>query len=74
MQDRAQEAGSLLGHKVFGEAIEELKKDYFIQITELPVGSPKVLEIHAKIRLLDEVVGELKSIVADYEFRRRREQ
>lgn len=64
-KDRAAEAESLLGHRIFGEAMGELRRRYHEQIEALPLGSPGLIQLHTKLKVLDEVVGELRSIVAD---------
>lgn len=74
LQDRASEAGSLLGHKVFAEAVEGLKLTYMQRLIALPVGDPKIVELHAKARMLDELVGELRSMVSDLRFAKKPEE
>ena len=73
LSDRAQEAESLLGHRIFGQACEQLRHSYLEQLAALPLGSEKVTHLHTKIKLLDEVKGELKSIVADFRLARKPE-
>lgn len=69
--DRAQEAQSLLGHAVFDEAVKGLRRSIIERLLVLPAGDPKVVEMHTKARLLDELVGELRSYVAATKVRRR---
>ena len=64
-KDRASQAESLLGHRIFGEAVEVLAQSYLEQIRALPIGSPGLQTVHAKIRVLEELVGELRHFVAD---------
>lgn len=63
LQDRAQEAESLLGHKIFGEAVRNLRTDLMLRLLALPVNDPKVMELHTKAKMLDELVGALRSFV-----------
>lgn len=63
--DRAAEAQSLLGHRIFGEALASLRLRYMDQIAALPVGSDKIIPLHTKLKLIDEFVGELGAVVAD---------
>lgn len=67
-KDRAQEAESLLGHRIFGEAMLQLKASWHDQIDAMPLNSPQLSIIHTKIKVLEEIVGELRSIVADARF------
>lgn len=69
-QDRAREADSLLGHKVFKEAIEAMRQDLVIQIIGLQLGSERLPILHVKLKLIDEVVGALRSFVADVQLRK----
>lgn len=71
LQDRAQQAESLLGHAIFNEAVEELDAKYLEQLRLQPINSTKVLEIHAKIKVLQEIVGELRSMVTDVKMARK---
>lgn len=70
VQDRAREADSLLGHKVFKEAIEAMRQDLLMQIAGLPLGSERLQLLHVKLKLIDEVVGALRSFVADVQMRK----
>lgn len=63
--ERAQEAQSLLGHRIFGEALANMRLRFMEQIAALPVGSEKVMPLHTKLKLIDELAGELSAIVAD---------
>jgi hypothetical protein len=64
LQDRSAEAGSLLGHKIFGESIAALKQSYSDQIAAVPLGqTDKLVALHTKLKLVDEIVGELKATV-----------
>ena len=72
-KDRAQEAESLLGHRIFGEAVQQLRETYLGQIEALPVNAPGLIHLHTKLKVLAEVVGELRSISADPRFARTNE-
>jgi hypothetical protein len=61
--ERAQEAESLLGHAIFGEAVLELRRSIFERLLAQPIGSDEVVTLHMKAKLLDELVGELRSVV-----------
>lgn len=69
-EDRAREAGSLLGHRVFVEAVAGLRRSIIERLLVLPAGDPKVSELHTKAKVLDELVGELRSYVAATKVRR----
>ena len=64
-QDRAADAGSLLGHRIFQDAVTSLRTGLVLQLMALPLNDPKVFELHAKAKLIDELVGELQAFVAD---------
>lgn len=68
LRDRAREAHSLLGHSIFNAAVDQLKQTYMQRLLALPAGDPKVIELHAKARMIDELVGELRSMVNDLKF------
>lgn len=72
-RDRAEEATSLLGHRIYGEAIGQLRQNYLDTIAALPIGSDKLPIVHAKIKVLEEVDGELRSIVATFRLTKRPE-
>ena len=48
----------------------QLRRDILAKLLSLPAGDPKVIELHTKAKLLDELVGELRSIANDIKFRR----
>jgi hypothetical protein len=64
-KDRASQAESLLGHRIFGEAMLALRQRYHDQIEALPLGAPGLIQVHTKLKVLEEIVGELRSIIAD---------
>lgn len=63
--ERAQDAQSLLGHRIYGEACAQLRVRWLEAIAALPIGSPKVTEYHTKLKVLDEINGEMGAIIAD---------
>lgn len=62
LEDQAKEAESLLGHKIFHAAVMELRRTLVLQILACPIGDTRITALHTKAKLLDELVGELKSI------------
>jgi len=70
-RDRAEEAQSLLGHAVFDEAVKGLRRSLMERLITAPAGSPEVAALHTKAKLLDELVGELRSYVAATKVRRK---
>jgi hypothetical protein len=48
----------------------ELRRSILQRLLALPAGDPKVTELHTKAKLLDEIVGELRSYVNEIKFRR----
>jgi len=54
--------------------VKSLKRTIFEKLLALPAGDQKVVELHTKAKLLDEVVGELRSIANDIKFRRQSEK
>lgn len=70
-RDRAEEAQSLLGHAVFGEAVQGLRKSLLERMIAAPAGDPSIVALHTKAKLLDELVGELRSYVAATKVRRK---
>lgn len=73
LADQAREAESLLGHRIFGLAMDRMKQSLMDQIIALPLGSEKLTHLHTKLKLLDEFRGELKAIVADFRLARKPE-
>lgn len=73
-RDRAEEAQSLLGHAIFNEAVAGLRRSIVERILAAPVGDPKVVELHTKAKILDELVGELRSYVSATKVRRQQER
>jgi len=70
-RDRAEEAQSLLGHDVFNEAVQGLRRALMERLIAAPALSPEVQALHTKAKLLDELVGELRSYVAATKVRRK---
>ena len=73
-QDRAREAESLLGHRIFGEAVINMRRSIVERWLALPIGDPKLLELHMKAKVLDELVGELRSFVTEIKIRRQSDE
>lgn len=71
--ERANDAQSLLGHRIFGEALARLRTRYMDQIAALPVASDKIIPLHTKLKLIDEFVGELQAVVVDAKIDRKPE-
>lgn len=65
LRDRAQEAESLLGHRIFAEAVAQVRSGILVQILAAPVNDPRILTLHSKAKVLDELIGELKTMVTD---------
>jgi hypothetical protein len=63
LEEQAREAESLLGHRVFQVAVDRMKESLVNVMVSLPAGDPGVSMQHLKLKVLDEVVMELKSIV-----------
>lgn len=72
-QDRAKEAESLLGHRIFGEAVQSLRRSIVERFLAAPIGDPKLAELHMRAKVLDELVGELRSFVTETKIRRQSE-
>jgi hypothetical protein len=70
LEERASNAQELLGYPVFQEAVTSLRRTLVERLLVLPAGDPKVVELHTMAKLLDEVVGELRSYVAATKVRR----
>jgi hypothetical protein len=69
-EERSQEAESLLGHAIFKDAVLQLRRSIFERLIALPAGDPKVVELHTRAKVLDEIVGELRTIANEIKFRR----
>ena len=66
MEDIRQEAHlarNLLSSDGFRTVVEILRARYVNEIIMYPTGDPNVAVAHAKIRAIDEIIGELKSMV-----------
>jgi hypothetical protein len=71
-QDRAREAESLLGHRIFVDAMKALREGILVEIEACPLHRPEQLAVlHIKLKLVPEVEGALRSIVAEYKLRRK---
>lgn len=73
-QERSEEARSLLGHAIFGEAVQSLRRSILERLLALPAGDPRVAEVHMQAKVLDEVVGELRAMVAEIKFKRAKDR
>jgi hypothetical protein len=73
-RERAEEATSLLGHAVFGEAVTSLRRSILEGILAAPAGSEEVVKLHHKAKLLDELVGELKAMTVQVRMMRKQRQ
>jgi hypothetical protein len=73
LRDIGQEAESLLGHKVFGLGVASLKQSYMDQLASFPAGDDRVAAVHTKLRLVDEIVGELKAMASAVRIERRKQ-
>jgi hypothetical protein len=74
LRDRAQEAESLLGHKIFAEAVAQVRSSILIRILASPINDPEILKLHAKAKALDELIGELKTMVTDLKMAKKPEE
>lgn len=73
LRDRAQEAESLLGHRIFNDAVAQVRAGILVRILALPINDPEILRLHAKAKALDELIGELKTMVTDLKMARKPE-
>ncbi|MET0167724.1 MAG: hypothetical protein ABW318_22350 [Vicinamibacterales bacterium] len=64
LEERAAAAQQQLFDPVFQEAVTALRRTLVERFLALPVGDPKVVEVHLMTKALDELVGELRSYVA----------
>lgn len=67
-RERAEEARSLLGSPIYGMAVTALRADYVEALERLPINSPELVGIHAKLKVIEEIAGKLQSYVNDYRF------
>jgi len=65
LEDRAKEAESLLGHRIFNEAVAKVRANILVRILAAPINDPAILQLQAKAKVLDELIGELKTMVTD---------
>ncbi len=72
-RERAEEARTLLGSPIYGMALKALREEYVERLQSLPLSSPDLVGVHAKLKVLDEIGGKLQSYVSDYQFRAKRE-
>ena len=63
IRQEAHLARSVLSSEGFKLVVETLRTRYVNQIIMLNTGDPAVSVAHAKIRAIDEIIGELKSMV-----------
>jgi diphthamide biosynthesis methyltransferase len=71
-KERAEEARSILGSQIYGMASDALRATYREELESLEIGSPHVVVVHAKLKVLDEVKGQLQHYVNEYQFREAR--
>jgi hypothetical protein len=64
LEERAGAAQQQLFDPVFQEAVSSLRRTLVERLLVLPAGDPRVAELHTMAKLLDELVGELRSYVA----------
>ncbi len=74
LRDRAQEAESLLGHRIFADAVAQVRAGILVNILASQVNDPAILTLHMKAKVLDELVGELKTMVTDLKMAKRPEE
>jgi hypothetical protein len=70
-RERAEEAQSLLGSPIFGMAVARLRAEYIDQMIACQPGDVNLALVHAKLKIIDEVIGQLKSYVDDEKFKQR---
>lgn len=71
-QDRAREAESLLGHRIFVDAMKQLREGILAEIESCPLHRPEQLAVlHIKLKLVPEIEGALRGIIADYKMKRK---
>jgi len=73
-RERAEEAKTLLGSAIYGMAIVALRRSYMDELIGLAPGDPKVTVLHVKLKLLDDVTGQLQHYVNEFQFKQQRER
>lgn len=69
-RERAEEARSLLGSPIFGTAIGELRTHIMNTLVACPPGDPAVTLLHVKLKVLDEIAGQLQHYVNEAQFKK----
>jgi hypothetical protein len=72
VQERAHEAQSIIDSPVFKEAHLALRKQYFNDLLQAPVYDLTARQAHARLRALEDVIGQLKSFVTEDKMAKRR--
>lgn len=67
-RERAEEARSLLGSQIFGLALNALRDSYIEQMVGLQLQDPALFGLHAKMKALEDVVGELQGFITERQF------
>lgn len=72
-RELASEAKEMLGRDgAFAKAVIEVRRRLFDQLLMAPVGSGMADEIHAQLKLLPALAGELQAFITDYDMAQRR--
>jgi len=53
--------------------VTQLRRNLLERLLALPAGSPEVIPLHMRAKMLDELIGELRSIANAIKFRRQKE-
>lgn len=70
LREKAEEAESVLGSPIFGIACGELRVSWMDRLVSLPPGDPEVAVIHIKLKVLDEIRGQLQHQINEVQFRK----
>lgn len=70
-KERAEEARSVLGSQIYGLAVADLRAAYRAELESLTIGSPNVTIAHAKLKVLDDVSGQLQHYIDEHQFKQR---
>ena len=65
LDERSAEAKFILNHPLFGETMTILRNRYISELISSPIGSEKSTVCHAKLVILDDIVGQFKTVITD---------
>jgi hypothetical protein len=71
LDERAAEARAIVNSPMFKESVDALKDRYTTNLCVLEVGTPQAISVHAKLRVLGDLVAEINTVITDQQMHRK---